>query len=209
MSTPIVSTPIDFFFDFSSPYGYLAASKIDALAAKYGRTVDWRPMLLGVVFKQTGMAPLTQIPIKGDYSRRDFERSARFHGVPFRMPPVFPIASQAPSRIVLWARAQDPALAAKATLALYRAFFVDGMDISNPDVASDVAGTVVTEAGFDRAAARAAIDDPAIKDALKREVDDAMRAGVFGSPFVVVDGEPFWGLDRFDQLERWLATGGF
>jgi len=197
--------PIDFYFDFSSPYGYMAAQKIDALAAQYDRTVDWRPMLLGVVFKQTGMAPLTQIPIKGDYSRRDFERSARFHGVPFRMPPVFPIASQAPSRIVLWAKAQDPALAAKATLALYRAYFVDGLDISNPDVAADVAAG----AGVDRAGARAAVDDPAIKDALKREVDGAISRGVFGSPFVFVDGEPFWGLDRFDQIDRWLSCGGF
>ena len=201
-----MSRAIDFFFDFSSPYGYMAANKIDALAARYDRTVNWRPMLLGVVFKQTGMAPLTQIPIKGDYSRHDFERSARFHGIPFRMPPVFPIASQAPSRIVLWARAQDPELAAKVALALYAAFFCDGKDISNADVAADVAATV---AGVNRASARASVDDPAIKDALKGEVDDAMKAGVFGSPFVIVDGEPFWGLDRFDQLERWLATGGF
>ena len=48
-----------------------------------------------------------------------------------------------------------------------------------------------------------------MKDALKREVESAIAAGVFGSPFVIVDGEPFWGLDRFDQVERWLATGGF
>jgi 2-hydroxychromene-2-carboxylate isomerase len=201
----IMSKPIDFYFDFSSPYGYLAAQKIDALAAKHGRAVNWRPMLLGVVFKQTGMAPLTQIPIKGDYARRDFERSARFHGVPFRMPPVFPIASQAPSRIVLWAKERDPALATRLAQALYAAFFQDGLDISNPDVAADVAG----RQGVDRAAARACIDDPVVKDLLKREVDAAIAAGVFGSPFVVVDGEPFWGLDRFDQVERWLATGGF
>jgi 2-hydroxychromene-2-carboxylate isomerase len=200
-----MSKPIDFYFDFSSPYGYMAAQKIDALAAKYGRAVNWRPMLLGVVFKQTGMAPLTQIPIKGDYSRRDFERCARFHGVPFRMPPVFPIASQAPSRIVLWAKERDPALATRLAQALYAAFFQDGLDISNPDVAADVAG----RNGVDRAAARACIDDPVVKDLLKREVDAAVAAGVFGSPFVVVDGEPFWGLDRFDQVERWLATGGF
>ncbi len=196
---------LDFYFDFSSPYGYLAANKIEALAAKHGRAVNWRPMLLGVVFRQTGMAPLTEIPIKGDYSRHDFERSARFHGIPFRMPPVFPIASQAPSRIVLWARAQDPARAAKVARALYAAFFQEGLDISTPDVAADAAA----KAGVDRAAARAAIDDPAIKDALKREVEGAIAAGVFGSPFVVVDGESFWGLDRFDQLDRWLATGGF
>ena len=134
-----MSAPIDFYFDFSSPFGYLASCRIEALAAKHGRTVNWRPILLGVVFKQTGMVPLTQIPIKGDYSRRDFERSARFHGIAFRMPPVFPIAGQAPSRIVLWARARDPALAATLVRALYEAFFRDGLDISNPDIAATVA----------------------------------------------------------------------
>jgi 2-hydroxychromene-2-carboxylate isomerase len=196
---------IDFYFDFSSPYGYLAATKIEALAAKHGRTVDWHPMLLGVVFKQTGAAPLTQVPVKGPYSTRDFARSARFHGIEFRMPAVFPIAGQAPSRVVLWVKAQDAASAGRMAKALYRAFFVEGRDISKAEVAAAVAG----EQGFDTAAARAAIDDPAVKDALKREVEAAMAAGVFGSPFIVVDGEPFWGSDRFDQIDRWLATGGF
>jgi 2-hydroxychromene-2-carboxylate isomerase len=197
--------PLDFFFDFSSPYGYLAAQKIDALAAAHGRTVDWHPMLLGVVFKQTGAAPLTEVPLKGPYSKRDFMRSARFHDVEFNMPPVFPIAGQTPSRVMLWAKRQDPAAGTRLAKALYRAFFVEGRDISKPDEAARVAG----ENGFDAAAARAAVDDPAIKDALKAEVDKAISAGVFGSPFVLVDGEPFWGTDRFDQIERWLAKGGF
>lgn len=197
--------PIQFFFDFSSPYGYLAAEKIDALAAKHGRSVDWRPMLLGVVFRQTGAAPLTEVPVKGPYSKHDFARSARFHGVAFRMPPVFPIPAQAPSRIVLWAKQRNQGDAARVAKALYRAYFVDGLDISQPEVAAEVAG----RAGFDAAAARAAVDDPAIKDALKREVEAAIAAGVFGSPFVIVDGEPFWGMDRFDQIERWLAQGPF
>ena len=194
---------IDFYFDFSSPYGYLAAMKIDALAARHGRAVDWHPLLLGVVFKETGGTPLTQVPIKGDYSRRDF---ARFHGITdFRMPAKFPIPSQSPSRVVLWLKATNPALAATVARALYRAYFVDGVDISSPDEAAAVAA----KAGVDPAAARAAIDDPEVKEALKREVAAAMARGVFGSPFVIVDGEPFWGIDRFDQLERWLATGGF
>jgi 2-hydroxychromene-2-carboxylate isomerase len=197
--------PIDFYFDFSSPYGYLASQKIDALAERHGRTVDWHPMLLGVVFKQTGAAPLTQVPVKGHYSKHDFARSARFHGVEFNFPPVFPIPAQAPSRIVLWAKQKSAADAARLSKALYRAFFVEGRDISKPEVAAQVAG----EQGFDAGEARAAVDDPAIKDALKREVDGAIAAGVFGSPFVVVDGEPFWGLDRFDQIERWLREGGF
>jgi len=201
-----MAAPIEFWFDFSSPYGYLAAQKIDALAARHGRTVDWRPMLLGVAFKQSGQAPLTQIPLKGDYSRRDFARSARFHGVAdFRMPEKFPIPSQAPARIVLWAKARDPAQAAVVAKALYRAYFFEGLDVSDPEVAADVAART----GLDRVAARGAVDDPAVKDLLKREVDGGIARGVFGSPFVFVDGEPFWGLDRFDQIDRWLATGGF
>ena len=196
---------IDFFFDFSSPYGYLASQMIDALAERHGREVDWHPMLLGVVFKQTGAMPLTEIPVKGPYSKRDFARSARFHGVEFKMPPVFPIPAQAPSRVVLWAKRQDPKAASRVAKALYRAFFVEGRDISKPEIAAQVAG----EAGFDAAAARAAVDDPAIKDALKGEVEAAIAAGVFGSPFVIIDGEPFWGCDRFDQMERWLAQGAF
>ncbi|MET0683278.1 MAG: 2-hydroxychromene-2-carboxylate isomerase [Casimicrobiaceae bacterium] len=201
-----MAAPIDFYFDFSSPYGYLAAQKIEALADKYGRAVDWHPVLLGVIFKQTGMAPLTMVPLKGEYARRDFERSARFHGIAgFRMPPKFPIASQAPARIVLWLKARDPALATRVIKALYRAFFTAGVDISDPDAAASVAA----REGVDGAVARAAIDDPAIKDALRREVEQAIARGVFGSPFFVVDGEPFWGLDRLDQVERWLSTGGF
>jgi 2-hydroxychromene-2-carboxylate isomerase len=197
---------IDFYFDFSSPYGYLASEKIEALAAKHGRGVNWKPVLLGVIFKQTGAAPLTQIPLKGDYSRRDMARSATFHGIAgFRMPSKFPIPSQAAARIVLWAQQRDAALAAEIVHALYRAFFVDDRDISDPEIAVSVAATC----GVDAAAARAAIDDPAIKDSLKRANDEAAAKGVFGSPFVVVDGEPFWGLDRLDQVDRWLATGGW
>ena len=143
--------------------------------------------------------------MKGAYSLHDFARSARFHGVPFRMPSRFPIPAQAPSRVVLSLREGDPALAGRVARALYRAYFVDDQDISDPDVAAVVAG----RAGADPTAARAAVDDPTVKDALKREVAQAIGAGVFGSPFVIVEGECFWGVDRFPQVERWLATGGF
>jgi 2-hydroxychromene-2-carboxylate isomerase len=201
-----MSAAIDFYFDFSSPYGYLASEKIEGLAARHGRGVDWHPIMLGVIFKQTGAAPLTMIPLKGDYSRRDMARSARFHGVAaFRMPSTFPIPSQAPARIVLWQKQRDAALAVKVIHALYRAFFVDDIDISAPDHAVEVAA----KCGIGAAAARAAIDDPAVKDGLKRANEDAIARGVFGSPFILVDGEPFWGLDRLDQAERWLATGGW
>jgi 2-hydroxychromene-2-carboxylate isomerase len=197
---------IDFYFDFSSPYGYLAASRIDEVAAARGRSVDWHPILLGVIFKETGAMPLTQVPLKGDYSRRDMVRSARFHGIDdFRMPARFPIPTQAAARIVLAIKAHDIALSKTVAKALYRAYFADGIDISDPEVAADVAG----RAGADRVRMRTAVDDPEVKEALKDEVARALARGVCGSPFFIVDGEPFWGLDRLPQLERWLASGPF
>jgi 2-hydroxychromene-2-carboxylate isomerase len=199
-----MNTPIDFYFDFSSPYGYLASEKIEGIAGRHGRAVQWRPVLLGIIFKQTGASPLTTVPLKGDYSKRDMMRSARFHGIAdFRMPSKFPIPSQAPARIVLWVERTDPGRVSSVVHALYRAFFVDDLDISSPEIAASVAGT----RGIEVAAARAAVDDATIKDALKRGNEEALANGVFGSPFIVVDGEPFWGLDRLDQVERWLAQG--
>ena len=196
---------IDFYFDCSSPYGFLASQKVEALAQKYGRTVDWHPVLLGVIFKETAMVPLTEVPLKGDYSRRDFARSARFHGLHFRMPSRFPIATIAAARIVLWLKGRDPALAVRVAKALYRAYFLDDVDISDAEQAIAVAAS----AGVDANEARAALAEPAVKELLRREVEQAIARGVFGSPFMIVDGEPFWGVDRFDQIERWLATGGF
>ena len=92
-----MSASIDFYFDFSSPYGYLASEKIEAMAARHARAIDWHPILLGIIFKQTGAAPLTMVPLKGDYSKRDMPRSARFHGVSdFRMPSKFPMVAMQP-----------------------------------------------------------------------------------------------------------------
>ena len=196
---------IDFYFDYSSPYGYFAAMKIDALAAKHGRGVNWKPILLGAVFKITGGQPLPTLPLKGPYALRDILRSARFYDVPYKQPTKFPVATQAPARAFYWANDRDPALAKKLAQTLYQAYFVQDRDISSPEITADVAAAL----GLKREEVLAALNDTAVKDRLKNEVDAAIKLGVFGSPYIVVDGEPFWGIDRFDQLERWLAHGPF
>ncbi len=200
-----MTAAIDFYFDFSSPYGYLASEKIDALAARFGRSVDWRPVLLGVVFKSTGSAPLAGIPLKGEYSIKDFARSARYLGVAYRRPSAFPIATQHAARGYYWLAERDPQLARDYAHACYRAYFAADRDISQPDVLHDI----VSPMGIDPAQFDAAVNAPAWKARLKAEVDAAMARGVFGSPYFIVDGEPFWGVDRLQQLEKWLAEGGF
>ena len=200
-----MANAIDFYFDFSSPYGYFAATKIDDIAAKYGRAVVWRPILLGAIFKITGQQPLPTIPLKGSYAAHDLARSARLFKVPFKLPTKFPVASTAPSRAFYWISDKDPALAKKLAQAFYHAYFAEDRDISNPEVTANIAAKL----GVDKAALAQALNDPAVKERLKIEVDSAIERGVFGSPYIVIDGEPFWGSDRLDQVEKWLATGGW
>ena len=200
-----MADPIDFYFDFSSPYGYLASTRIDDLAARHGRSVTWRPILLGAVFKITGQQPLPTIPLKGSYAAHDLARSARLLKVPFKLPTKFPIGATAPSRAFYWVSDKDPTLARKLARALYHAYFAEDRDISNPEVT----GNVAAKLGVDKGEFAQALNDPAVKERLRIEVDAAIERGVFGSPYIVVDGEPFWGSDRLDQVERWLETGGW
>ena len=200
-----MSDPIEFYFDFSSPYGYLASERIDAIVARHGRDVTWRPYLMGVAMKVTGSSPLVDRPMMGAYSRHDMVRSARRLQVPLRFPEPFPIATVAACRAVYWMERIDPGRAKPLARALYRAYFADGRNISEPDVVADVA----TGSGADRDALLAGIQEPAIKDRLKEVTSDAIERGIFGSPFFVVDGEPFWGHDRMDEVGRWLEAGGW
>lgn len=200
-----MAAPIDFYFDFSSPYGYIASHRIDAIAAKHGRAVNWRPYLLGVAFKTTGVVPLSEQPMRGEYSLRDIHRSARLYGVTLVMPEPFPVNALAPSRAYYWLLDQDAEEAKTLAKALFAAYFTAGRNISQVEVVTDVAA----EHGRDREAVLAALDDQTVKDRLRRETDEALGRGAFGSPFVFVDGEPFWGNDRLDMVDKWLETGGW
>lgn len=200
-----MSGPVDFHFDFSSPYAYFASTRIDALAARHGRACRWRPMLLGPAFRASGNQPLADQPLKGAYSRHDWDRLSRLWQVPYRAPDRFPVATQAAARVFLWLDAADGAAAKAFGARVFAAYFAEGRPIDAADLAADLAA----EMGHDRAQARAAVDDPAWKDLLRRETDGAVAAGVFGAPFFVVDGEGFWGADRLWMVEEWLARGGW
>ena len=201
-----MTTPIDFHFDFSSPYSFLASEQIEPLAARHGRTVVFRPLLLGVIFKASGSAPLTeQYGPKARYSVHDFERSARFAGIRYRHPSRFPIGAVGASRAVLWLQQHQPDQANPFVHAVFRAFFQEDRDISDAAVVAGIAQSI----GVDGETLMQRAQEPAIKDLLRRRVEEAVASGIFGAPTIVVDGEVFWGNDRLPQIERWLATGPF
>lgn len=197
--------PIEFWFDFSSPYGYIGSELIDAVAARHGRTVNWHPILLGPIFKAVGTAPLVALPIKGEYSRHDFARMARLHKVPFRLPEKFPVGTQVAARAFYLMADRDPAQAHDFAKRVFRAYYVEGRDVADPAVVLELAGAV----GADTATLAEDLKGDAIKERMKAEVEKAMQAGVFGSPHFIVDGEPFWGVDRIPMLEEWMRTGGW
>lgn len=192
---------IEFWFDFSSPYGYLASHRIDALAARHGREVAWRPFLLGAVMKLTGAVPLVTVALKGEYSRRDFERSARYLDVPFRMPERFPTPSR--HTAAGFYAIDDVEQAKRYARAVYRAYFVEGRTPDTRDAAADAAASI----GLDREGFLARLPDANAR--LDTVTEEAKARGLFGSPFIVVDGEAFWGVDRLPMVEAWIERGGF
>jgi len=196
-----MSAAIDFYFDFSSPYGYLASTQIDELAARHGRSVAWHPFLLGAAFKLTGQRALTEQPMRGPYSERDFARSARLLGVSFRLPAKFPFFALAASRAFYWLADGDQAKA--LARAVYHAAFAKGRNVTQVSTLVEIARPLGIE-GLEEG-----VDQPETKARLRQATDAAIARGVFGSPFFIVDGEPFWGHDRLAHVEHWLETGGW
>ena len=201
-----MKTPLDFYFDFTSPYSYIASEWIEALAARHGRTVRWHAILLGATFQAAELKGPVAYPIKREYSLRDFRRSARFEGVPYVPPEAFPIPTQNAARLFWWLHdTRDAAAAIAWARAGLRAYFTRGLMLSQPAALR----TLATDAGLDADEAEGVWNDAQWKARLKRANDEAIAAGVFGAPFFFVDGEPFWGNDRKAQIERWLAQGPF
>jgi 2-hydroxychromene-2-carboxylate isomerase len=196
---------IEFFFDFASPYGYLASHVIEAVGERTGRPVVWKPILLGAAMKETGAVPLLTVPMKGDYARHDAARAARRLGVPLVVPETFPFASVAACRAYYALVDKDPDAAKALARALYATVFAEGKEISRAETVLETAAST----GIDAEALAGAMASPEIKGQLRREVTEAIERGVFGSPFIFADGEPFWGFDRLGEVEVWLREGAW
>jgi 2-hydroxychromene-2-carboxylate isomerase len=189
--------------DFGSPYAWLASTEIEALAACCGRRVEWRTILLGVIFCHTGMAPLAEQKVRGVYARRDLARLARRLGLPCATVTPPASISLALARIFHAIALEDPALAARFARAAFTATFAQGEPLDELEAAQAVAAQLGPTAV--RAAASALA--PVARESLRAATAEAIRLDVFGAPFFVVDGEPFWGQDRLPMLESWLREG--
>ncbi|MBI5275628.1 MAG: 2-hydroxychromene-2-carboxylate isomerase [Burkholderiales bacterium] len=198
--------PVQFYFDFISPYGWFASKRVEDIARRHGREVDWNPMLLGVsVLKVMGLKPLLDTPLKGEYVRRDVRRTARKLGLALGRDLDAPIMNPLPAaRALCWVKQYQPHLQAATVHAFYDACWTHGIDLSGVDAVLAHVPPGVDAARLTEAMAG---DEPA--SLLRASVDASLAAGVFGSPTVVVDGEPFWGYERLPDVEQWLATGGW
>lgn len=203
--------PLHFYFDFISPFGYYASLRIDALAARHGRTVQWHPMLLGVsVMKVMGLKPLLDTPLKGPYTARDVRRYARLHGVTLGRAPDAPMMSPLTAgRAFAWAQRHHPDAAKSMAQAMLHAYWHDGADLSQPGALLTIRLPSQLSATVSAAELAAAAQTAEAAQLLRDEVDASLKAGVFGSPTFIVDGEMFWGVDKLEQVELWLARGGW
>ena len=187
----------EFWYDFSSPFAYLASTQVEALARRSGAELVWRPFLLGALFHDIGTPDVPLLSFaesKQHFLRADMARFARAYGVPFRFPSRFPMRTVTALRMALAAGDDLPAL----SHALFRALWVDDRDIADESELR----SITREAGLDPALVDRAAE---FKQPLFAATDQAKARGLCGAPSFVVDDFVFWGQDRLPFVERALA----
>jgi 2-hydroxychromene-2-carboxylate isomerase len=193
---------IEFWFEFASTYSYPAAMRVEEAARLRGKTILWRPFMLGPIMRSVGWndSPFNIYPVKGRYMWRDVERVCASLNLAFRKPSVFPRNGLTAARI---ACAHDGAPWVPAFVrAVYTANFVEDADISEPDVLRRCLAGLVQDP--DAALASAGSTDA--KARLRANSERAVELGLFGAPSFVVDGELFWGNDRLEAALEWSAS---
>lgn len=191
---------IEFFFDYGSPYSYLADTQLPALAQRCDAELVHRPFLLGGVFKATGnQSPAVEtVDAKRAYGGATMRRTVARYVVPFARNPHFPINTLALMRLCV--AAQREGVFAEFHRTVYPAFWVDGKDLGDVTVIADV----LTRGGVDAAklTERAAHDD--VKAELRANTDEAVSRGAFGAPTCFLGDEMFFGADHLSFLEEAL-----
>ena len=197
-----MSKQVEFFFDFGSPAAYLAWTQLPTIATAAGATIAWRPMLLGGVFKAAGNASPISVAAKGKWMMADLARFAARYGVPLNFPASFPVNTLPLMRGAVGMQMRQPADFERYVKAVYEAIFGRGLAMGDPAV---IAG-VLTAAGFDAAAFETLIADPAVKQGLIANTEEAVARGAFGAPTMFVGSQMHFGQDRLDFVAQALRS---
>ena len=192
---------LDFWFEFASPYTYIAVSRIESLATEAGVSIHWKPFLLGPVLKHHGSKPMIlEQPWKVAYWLRDFERLCGKYGLSCHYPSRQPFSLLA-ARIALVGLERGWGI--EFIKAVFHAEFGEGKDIASKHVLAPMLEAL----GLDAEETFAVATSNTIKQQLREQTSRAIERGVFGSPtFYTQDGEMFWGQDRLEDALAW-ATG--
>lgn len=182
-----------FYFDLGSPYAYLAAERVNGLFAEAGvEAPEWRPILLGGLFKRFGRSSWAQGPERAT-GLAEVERRASGYGLPLRWPDPFPGNTLAAMRAATFAKQSGRTVA--FALAAFRQAFAAGRDLSEVDNVLLAAAACELHPN----AVLKAIESRGVKDALREETERAGDAGVKGVPSLLVGSEVFWGDDRLGE----------
>lgn len=193
-----MSRRVEFFYDYVSPFSYLADSQIPGLVQRTGAEVVYRPFFLGGVMQATGNRPPATVPAKGRYMAVDIQRWANRYGLPMTFNPHFPVNTLAAMRGALVARERgefEP-----YHRAMFRAMWQEKRDLGDRGTLAEV----ISGAGLDADAYLERIGAPEIKERLRANTDEAVERGAFGAPTFFVGSEMFFGNDRLDFLEEAL-----
>lgn len=191
---------VDFYYDYGSVNSYLAWTQLPAICARTGATLNYKPMLLGGVFKSTGNSSPMLVPAKAAYMEQDIARHAELYGVPCVMNPHFPVNTVGIMRGALWAAATDHL--EPYNKAMFEAVWVEQKNMADPEVIAEV----LKKAGFDAEPIFAATSQPEIKQGLIDATNEAVERGVFGAPTLFVGEEMFFGQDRLQWVEKALSA---
>jgi 2-hydroxychromene-2-carboxylate isomerase len=191
---------VEFFYDYASPFSYLADCQLPSIAARRGARIVYRPAILGVLIVESGNQAPPTVPAKMKYLNADMRRWADRLRVPFAPNPAFPVRSITLMRAALIA--QDGGVFERFHPAMWRAMWVDGANLGD----TDVLGRTLANAGLDAATILKGTQDDAVKGRLKANCDEALARGAFGMPTFFVGGEMFFGNDRLDFVDAALTA---
>jgi 2-hydroxychromene-2-carboxylate isomerase len=191
---------VEFYYDLTSPYSYLASTRIEGICERYGAELEWKPFLLGGAYKESGNRAPLEVPNKKAYMIKDLLDWAKYYGVPFNFPDIFPLNSVKPMRGAL--AAKEKGKVAEYTHKLFALYMVEGRDLNQDHVLKNA----VSELGIDADWFMRRIGEQDIKDELRKETYELVKRGGFGAPTFFIEDRMFWGNDRLVFVEEYLRV---